>query len=437
MLSMALSLWLCKNELGKSENHTFAPQTTQFMIKMYLLPALISLLPFLCMGQDTETPYKLTVTGFVRADALFDSRQAVEAREGFLLFYAKKPQYDKEGKDINARPSFNQYAMCTRLTTKVTGPDVLGAKAFALIEGDFTGASNAENNSMRLRHAYISMQWEKTRLIMGQYWHPMDLPEMIPGVLGLNTGAPFHSFSRQPQIRVDHKLGAFNLVAVATSQRDYVNSGPDGNSSIYLRNSIVPNLHGQLHFKKTGIFIGAAVDYKMLTPRLVTDSNYISNESVNCLSYTLFGNTAFNGLSIKAQYTLNRALNDHLMMGGFGITETDPITNRHTYTPLNYHAVWLNVSYTKTNWQPSLFAGYTLKADTETPFTGAVYARGADIEYVYRIAPMLTFVQKKFNFCAELEYTAAAYETDETLLISLKDKETGILRVNLAAVYNF
>lgn len=125
------------------------------------------------------------------------------------------------------------------------------------------------------------------------------------------------------------------------------------------------------------------------------------------------------------------------MMGGFGITETDPITNRHTYAPLNYHAVWLNICYAKTNWQPSLFVGYTLKADMEKPFTGAVYARGADIEYVYRLAPMLTFVQKKFNFCCELEYAAAAYETDETLLISLKDRGTGILRVNLAAVYNF
>lgn len=199
------------------------------MIKKHLLPfipALICLLPFLCMGQDTETPYKLTVTGFVRANALFDSRQAVEAREGFLLFYAKKPHYDQDGKDINAKPSFNQYAMCSHLTAKVTGPDVLGAKAFALIEGDFTGASNAENNSMRLRHAYISMQWDKTRLIMGQYWHPMGLPEMIPGVLGLNTGAPFHSFSRQPQIRVDHKIGAVNLVAVAASHTPFSGTPP-------------------------------------------------------------------------------------------------------------------------------------------------------------------------------------------------------------------
>ena len=45
-------------------------------------------------AQETSTPYKLTVSGFVRADAIFDRRQVVVAREGFLLFFPKKPEYD-------------------------------------------------------------------------------------------------------------------------------------------------------------------------------------------------------------------------------------------------------------------------------------------------------------------------------------------------------
>lgn len=405
------------------------------MFKLYFLP-LLMVLPLFGFSQEPTGNYKFTLSGFVRADALFDSRQATEAREGFLLFYPKKPLFDKEGNDINASPSFNQYTMSTRLTAKINGPDLFSAKALAVIEGDFTGASNAENNSLRLRHAYVSLQWKKTRLLMGQYWHPLDLPEMIPNVLGLNTGAPFHSFSRQPQIRIDHKIGSFNFVGVVASQRDYVNNGPAGNSTVYLRNSVIPNLHAQVHFSKTQtLFLGAGIDYKQLTPRLVTDSNYISHESVNCLSYIVFGNTKFNGISIKAQYTLNRALNDHLMMGGFGVTETDKITNRRGYKPLDYHAAWLNIAYTESNWQPSVFLGYTVDKTTEGIITGPVYARDPDINYVYRIAPMMTYVQQKFSFCCELEYTVAAYDFDDSTKVPAK--ETGLLRVGAAVVYSF
>ncbi len=223
------------------------------MKRTFALVLLITTLIFISLrasSQEEPNKYKVSLSGFVRADAIFDSRQVLEAREGFLLFYPKKPLLDPNGKDIHAKPTLNQYAMTTRLTAKATGPDVLGAKVLALIEGDFTGASNAENNSLRLRHAYISLQWTKTRLLVGQYWHPLDLPEMIPNVLSLNTGAPFHSFSRQPQIRLDYKQGQFNFVAVASSQRDYVNNGPQGSTSVYLRNSVVPNLHGQVHYKK-------------------------------------------------------------------------------------------------------------------------------------------------------------------------------------------
>ncbi len=407
------------------------------MIRNYLIRAAFILLPFMVNAQKEVGEYKFTFSGFVRADALFDTRQAVEAREGYLLFYPKKPAFDKEGNDINASPAFNQYAMTTRLSVKVNGPDLLGAKALAFVEGDFTGASNVENNSIRLRHAYISMQWRNTRLLMGQYWHPMDVPEMIPNVFGLNTGAPFHSFSRQPQIRVDRKAGNFNLVLVAASQRDYVNKGPAGNSYEYLRNSVIPNLHAQLQYKKEEFFSGAAVDYKRLKPRLVTDSNYISNEYVNCLSYTGFVKAGFSDFSVKAQYILNRALNDHLMMGGFGVTGTDSVTNRREYRPLTYHSLWLNATYTGGRWQPSLFMGLTNRVTDDNEFNGPVYARDPEIDYVYRVAPMLTFIQKKFNFMCELEFTVAAWGTDETGLSLQENKETGVLRIGVGAVYNF
>lgn len=407
------------------------------MIKNYLLILSIGLIPLFTFSQDEAEKYNFTFSGFVRTDALFDTRQAVEAREGYLLFYPKKPLYDQNGNDINAQPAFNQYSMTTRLSAKVSGPDLLNAKAFAFVESDFTGASNTENNSLRLRHAYVSLQWKYTRLLIGQYWHPMDVPEMIPNVLGLNTGAPFHSFSRQPQLRIDTKTGKFNFVLVAASQRDYVNKGPAGNSYEYLRNSVIPNLHYQMQFQTSNVFSGLGIDYKRLKPRLVTDSNYVSNEAVNCLSYTGFVKVNISNLCVKAQYVLNRALNDHLMMGGFGVTSTDSATDRRKYKPLTYHSLWLNANYTAGKWQPSIFMGLTSKVSEDDEFSGPVYARDPEIDYVYRISPMITFTQKKFNFMCELEFTVAAWGTDATQLISLKNKETGILRAGVGVVYNF
>lgn len=397
---------------------------------------------FLCIShglfsQETAIPYKLLVSGFVRADAIFDSRQVVEAREGFLLFFPKKPEYDLNGRDINAHPTFNQYAMTTRLTAKATGPDVLGAKVMALIEADFTGASNGENNSLRLRHGYISLQWAKIRLLAGQYWHPLDLPEMIPNVLSLNTGAPFHSFTRQPQVRIDYRTGMFNLVAVAASQRDYINSGPQGSSSIYIRNSVIPNLHGQIQLKKEGLLAGIGIDYKRLTPRLVADSLYVGDEYLDCISYTTFIAVTNAKFSVKAQYVYGQALNDHLMMGGFGVSEINLLTNQWNYSALNQHYTWLNAAFFLGNWQPSLFVGFTKNAGSNMKITGPVYARGADIDYVYRIAPMITYVTGKFSLTGEVEYTAAAYGDNTDNFKVINTTETGNLRVGLGVVYGF
>ncbi len=327
--------------------------------------------------------------------------------------------------------------MTTRLTQKATGPDVLGARIMALVESDFTGASNAENNSLRLRHAYLSLQWAKTRLLIGQYWHPLDLPEMIPNVLSLNTGAPFHSFSRQPQIRFDYRIRALSFVAVAASQRDYVNNGPAGNTSVYIRNSVIPNLHAQVRLKKEKLFAGAGLDYKLLTPRLITDSLYAADEKINCLSFTGFVSYTSVNIAVKAQYTRGQALNDHLMMGGFGVTEVNNLTGEHDYAPLTYDALWLNAAFTEGRWQPSLFVGYTKNLGAEKTISGPVYARDADIDYVYRFAPMLTFVTGRFNLVAEVEYTAAAYGKNDLNYKVTDSSETGNLRVGLGVVYSF
>jgi hypothetical protein len=406
------------------------------------LIAVLSLYSNTLFAQDIQKPAlqekpQFLLTGFVKADAIFDSRQIVEAREGFLLLYPKNRVMDLLGEDLNSKGSFNQYAMTTRLTLKITGPDLLGAKAFALIEGDFTGASNSENNSLRLRHAYFKLSWPSVSLLAGQYWHPLDIPEMIPSVLSLNTGAPFRSFSRQPQIRADIKLHKMNLVLAVTSQRDYVNNGPSGQTYSYLRNSIIPNIYMQLNYSDEILFAGAGIDYKRLTPRLMTDSVYKAREQLDCFSGIAFLKIKLKPITIKAQACYGQALNDHLMLGGFGVTRTDELTDQRKYAALNYISGWIGLNTNGKSWQFSLFAGYSKGLGANEKITGPVFARDPDIAHTYRITPMVTYISGKFSIVSEVEITTAAYGKPDSYYKVKHFSEIGNLRATIAGVYNF
>jgi hypothetical protein len=384
-------------------------------------------------------PEKATLTwsGFVKAEAMYDTRQVVEAREGYLLLYPKNVSLDKYGEDINAQGSFNQYAMTARLGTKATGPDIFGANALAAIEGDFTGASNSENNSFRLRHAYMKLKWSHACIMAGQYWHPLNIPEMLPNVLSLNLGAPFHPLSRQPQIRVDVSKGKINAVFAITSQRDYMNNGPSGTSSLYLRNSTIPNLHTQIQFITENVFAGVGFDYKHIHPRLVTDSLYATNVAVNCFSYTAFIMAKTKPLELKMQWVYGQGLNDHLLLGGYGITHIDPLTNQHEYAPLTYISGWLTLRTTGKTWQGSLFAGYTKGLGANDVITGAVYARDADIANIYRVAPMLSYINGKLLLATEIEFTTAAYGKPDAKYNVYDASPVTNTRISLSAGYFF
>ena len=80
------------------------------------------------------------------------------------------------------------------------------------------------------------------------------------------------------------------------------------------------------------------------------------------------------------------------------------------------------------------------------PFPQATSAinRGSDIKYIYRIAPRIIFFSEKFQFMTELEYTTAAYATNNVDTLN-RDKKGVItasedvsnIRVIFSAMYNF
>jgi hypothetical protein len=389
------------------------------MKRVYFLIVLITIVSSLLAQEAEESKIKIEASGFVKSDIFFDSRQNVEALEGLLLIFPKDELLDENGNDINAQSSLGIVDISTRLRGKITGPDVLGAKLTGLVEVDWTGITGSYFTSrVRLRHAYSKLNWEKTEVLFGREWHPMFVKECYPSVMSLNTGIPFQPFNRSPMLQLSHEFGQFKIIGAAISQSDYVSSGPDGKSAKYIKNSNIPNLHLQLQYKPGNFLIGAAVDYKSIAPRLQTeslvnvdptyDSLFVTDETVNSISYMGYIKYKKSKLEIKAKAIYGQNLSESVMPGGYGVSSLDSITGHEKYTPFNHFYTWANIIYGDQT-KFGLFGGYTKNLGADDPIVGDTYGMALNIDYFYRITPTISHKIKNFMMAVELEYTVAAY----------------------------
>jgi hypothetical protein len=406
--------------------------------KIYFLFSCLLLFKFsIAQEIKNDSKFGINLSGFVKTDLFFDSRQTENSRESMVSFYPLNVLYDKNGNDINAKSSLNQSAITTRIIGIISGPDAFKAKTSAYVEGDFTGQSNSNNNGFRLRHAYLKLNWEKSLLLIGQYWHPLDVIETAPNVISLNTGVPFRSFNRSPQVRFEKYFGKLSIITSAVSQRDYTSDGPIGPSSDYIRNSSIPNINLQFHFKFKENLIGIGADFKRLIPRLVTDSLIKTNESIDSYCAIAFFKLNLPFISIKGQSLLGQNLNDHLMMGGYAVEKIDTLTDERYYTSLNQATVCLDLQTRGNAFKVGLFLGYAKNLGSLKNIRGAYYSRGKDIDYVYRIAPRLLWFSGKICLASEVEYSVAAYGDKNSLGDIYNPREIGNYRVLLSAIYSF
>jgi hypothetical protein len=380
--------------------------------------------------KSEASPWGFKLSGFVRNDAMIDSRQTVNSTEGDIVMYPADIAKDINNVDKNAAASFNMLPISTRLTGTITGPDAFGAKASAILEGEFFGFGNGttSNNVFGLRHAFIKLDWPRTQLGFGQYWHPLYNPECAPGQLGFSGGMPFVPFNRSPQIRLTQKLNKqFSFILAAVTERDFqsvipaTTSGVAGftatgvNSSDGMRNAVVPDLNAQLLYKSDAVLVGAALDYKSLRPALAvgTGAGSISTKRVNSLAFEMYGKVTTRGFVLKAEYVSGQNMTDLIMLGGYVAYGSVPDIS---YKPTSVSSCWLDICGTGKKVVPGIFAGYT-KNDGASDIGGiasygrglSVSATGRGIDHVMRVAPRIEFVSGKFKFGTELEVTTAAY----------------------------
>ncbi|OYT17470.1 MAG: hypothetical protein B7C24_02280 [Bacteroidetes bacterium 4572_77] len=400
-----------------------------------IIVIILVLIPFSLFSQEKTEKVKLNWRGFVKADYIFDSRQNYEGREGFFIAYPKPIDLDADGHDKNAYPSANQYGMTTRLGLDALGPQIFNAKVSASIEGDFTGPSNAHNNAFRLRHAYIKLQWENASFLMGQYWHPLNVPEMMPQVLSLNMGAPMHAFSRGPQIRLTQKMGALKWIAVAFAQRDYASNGPQGVSSIYLRNSVIPDLSLQLQYERKGVFAGFGGNFKQLDFKTYTIDNKLLHDKLASFAAIAFLKFESKKWDLRVQTVWGQNLYDQIMLGGVAVAQVDSMAGNISYTNLASASAWSSINYKYKNWKFGIFGGFTKTLGASTEINGAIYARGYSVHHVYRISPQWSYKIKNLIIANEWEYTVAAYGDPDSYAKVKESYSVANLRFTLSLIY--
>ncbi|NOR34132.1 MAG: hypothetical protein GQ579_05575 [Bacteroidales bacterium] len=370
--------------------------------------------------EKEESKFGVKFSGFVKNDFFWDTRQTVAAREGHFLLWPTPVNLDENGEDINKQASFNFLAIQSRLTAKISGPDALGAKISGLIEGDFFAQSNFNINLLRLRHAFVKLNWEYTEVMAGQYWNPLFVTACFPGTVSFNTGTPLQSFARNPQIRVTHNLHGFSILAAVLGQRDYASQGPLGPSSRYLRNSAVPEMQVQVHYGTSNdegmnIVAGAGAAYKSIVPRLssspIDGVTYKVDEKVRGFTAMAFSKLTTKPITAKLQVRYGENISDVLGISGFAATEiVDVTTGELAYAPLKSMTFWAEV-HTNGNPQVGVFGGLTSNNGVSESIlvTEPVYGLGTSIRRLYRIAPRIIYNVGKLRLAAELEYTSAAY----------------------------
>ncbi|AUP77379.1 hypothetical protein [Flavivirga eckloniae] len=384
-------------------------------MKKIVIIALMLSTSFLMTAQKKGLSSFIKFSGYISNDASLNTRQTISARDEGLFVLAPKPVLlDNDGNDINKTASFNFIGINSRIRAKITGPDAFGAKTSGLVEGDFLGINTGSRFNFRLRHAFVKLDWEKSQLLVGQYWHPTFIVDCYPGTVSFSAGSPFNPLARNPQFKFSYKFGKTTVSLTQLTNGHFANKGAADSQS----NSLIPEFHLQAQYKSDRFLGGVGVGHQILRPEIATANNYITKEKVH--SNTVFGyaKMTLTDFTIKA-YAIYGQNNDNLiMMGGYATIDKDYTQDQIDkgiveYIPYNDITSWLDVHTNGKKFKAGVFAGYSenlgasKKVDVST-YTG----RWGNVKNMMRCSPRLVFISGKTIIGTEIEYSLVNYNKE-------------------------
>ncbi len=391
------------------------------------------------MAQKKDFSYKFY--GQVRTDLFYNSRANVESVDGLFYMFPKDIQKDKNGKDLNGRSNSSFYALYTRLGLDVKGPDLWNGriKTSAKVEADFRG-SGSSFSTVRLRHAFVNLDFGTSALLLGQTWHPL-YGTVAPEILNLNMGAPYQPFSRAPQIRYQYTGKNFVVTAAALWQSQYLSVGPDSDeyfnkpygskkSQNFIKNSCIPEFYLGIDFKNQHWIVGAGAHISSLMPHSQIKAYDSANLESQC---TLKVDSRITGLTgefhmkyksdkwlFAAKSVLSSNLTQTSTVGGYGIKTFDIKNGIIEYTPIRVSHSWFNLVYGK-KLRAGIFGGYlknlgtkdeTAKMNPNFENLPPLFGTGTSVDQLITGTAELTYNLPHWKFGLEYSWAGALYGTN-------------------------
>ena len=380
---------------------------THIHMKKKLLLAICLLVTMNGFAQKKDFKYKFY--GQIRTDLFYNSRANKETVDGLFYMYPLDKLPDADGKDLNATANGSFYVLYTRLGVDLAGPKLGNAQTSAKVEVDFRG-SGTTFSTVRVRHAYLNLDWGKSALLMGQTWHPL-FGDVSPQILNLSVGAPFQPFSRAPQIRYQYTNKNLQLTGAAIWQSQYLSVGPDNvKSQNYIKNSCIPEIYAGADYKGKNWLVGAGIEMVSLKPRtqsVVEDKVYKVDERITSLSYEVHMKYTSPVWYIAAKSILGSNLTQVSMLGGYGIKSIDQQTGEQEYSPNRNSSSWLNIVYGK-KWKPAVFFGYMKNLGTSDEVT-KMYGTGTNVDQLISASAELTYNVPHWKIGVEYNFSSAWY----------------------------
>ena len=203
------------------------------------------------ISSNVTSKFNLSIGGYVRLDYAYNSQNL--GANGFVLPGKVGGSVNAEGSTAYKEDQSILSARISRVWLKVAGPTFLGAKTNALIEADFLGGGNTNNEegNLRLRHAYGTLDWPNTQIMFGQFWDIFG--PAAASTVDFRQGATFGTPNspRIAQFRITQKLN-FNdnnlLKFVLGVQNPAADQQNGGGVTGGINGGNVPNVAGQIMF---------------------------------------------------------------------------------------------------------------------------------------------------------------------------------------------
>jgi hypothetical protein len=421
-------------------------------MKKFLI-AFLFLSSVFASAQDIKTTeFDLDFYGFIRNEFYIDTYKGLDAAHDQFYLLPLYCGQDANGKDINEQTSANLSAITTRLGVKINGPEMFGAQTIGNIEFDFGGIIKSEPSLLRIRHAYSAFTWQKSKLVIGQTWHPFWGGSIFPTIAGLNTGCPFQAFSRAPQMRYDIFSGKFTFSTAMVYELQYqskaIESSGFSTPNQAKRNGILPEFDLIVEYKNKDFTAGVGALYSQLKPRMTnngTDGTFKSNEFIAGKGLTVYLKYMRGKFSVISKGYYGQNLTQLCLLGGYGVASTDPRTGAETYTNYTNYTALVDALYGK-KWQVGLLVGFGDNFGTKKALfndgsnKAKTYGLLPNVNEIFRISPSLSLNITKLKLIAEYELTTANYGVgamDFSNGLYSGSQHTANNRLNLMMMYFF